>query len=170
MHSTPNVILYAPGFNELASSGAIDNVAQRLARTLDHLDQDAPISYEVRVAESEPYAGGTAFAEVRELVRCQKGQEPVLTHRLYNLDYQPALADQQPEGNLFTRMLAVARVSAWMGWCFFSRALAVDSIRSKQKTAVFVGGFFLLLLTGFFVVLVIQVVHDSVRRFGTPAY
>ena len=162
MPSIPNAILYAPGINELASSGAIDGVAQRLARALDHQDDEVAVTYEVRVLPTEPYAGGTAFTEVRELVRCVQGKELMVTHRIYNLDYQPALDDEQPEGNLFTQMLAVARVWAWMGWVFFSRTLALDSIGSKQKTALFVGGCFLLLLTGYLAVLVIAVIQAAI--------
>ena len=101
--SIPCAILYAPSLGEPAGTGAIDGVAQRIARTLDHLDEDVAATYEVRVVPTEPYAGGKAFAEVREVVRCSPGTGPMLTHRIYNLDYLPGLVSEQPEGNLLTR-------------------------------------------------------------------
>jgi pimeloyl-ACP methyl ester carboxylesterase len=162
-NAMPIAILYAPGIQELAGQGAIDGVAQRIARILDHQDLDSSAIYEVRVAPSEPYANGSSFAEVREVLRRACGAQQV-THRIYNLDYQPALADQQPESNLFTRMVSVARVWVWMAFVFFRRVLLADSIGANAKTAIVEGAGALLVLTLYLAGLVTGVAYAAIHQ------
>ena len=92
---SPAVVLYVPGINELAGSGVIDEVAQRIARSLEHQDEVDGLTYEVSAVSSEPDASGTAFFEVRHVLRRDSADLAVLTHRVYHLDYHALLADEQ---------------------------------------------------------------------------
>ena len=162
----PCAILYAPSLGEPSGSGAVDGVALRIARMLDHLDPEITAAYTVRVVPSEPYAGGKSFTEVREIVRTIPGTPPALTHRIYGLDYLPALVGEQPEGNMFTQALAVGRLWAWMVWVFFSRVRALDSIGATKKTAVAVGALFLFLLTIYLGLMLCTVVSTALAQIG----
>jgi hypothetical protein len=164
--SNPAAILYAPSINELVGQGVIDGLAHRIARTLKHQDEVPLVDYDVRVVPTEPYADSTGFTEVREVLRSVPGGQPVVIIRVYNLDYQPALAGKQPEGNVFSQVFSVARVWAWMMYIFLQRIFTVKSINRNQKTAVFAGAMLMFALTLCLAWLIVTAVQAAVQQVG----
>lgn len=137
---SPATILYSPGINEFSGQGFIDGFAEQVSRTLDHQDPDIAAVYSVKVVASEPYSNGTAFSEVREIIRQTPGRAEEVTHRIYNLDYSPLIDAEQTQKNLVTQALAVARVWAWMACQFLRRFPTVTSLGRAQKLALVIGG------------------------------
>lgn len=157
--ASPALVLYAPSLQETAGSGALDGAAQRLARTLDHRSRPVHDRYIVREAAPEKF-GSNSLAEVREIVRIEPGQtedEGCVTHRLYHLDYHPAL-DYAAAPNVFVE--AGRLIVSWFVMLrrFWDGALA-DSLSKMQKTAVIVAGFALLLVTAYILLVLGALAH-----------
>lgn len=158
--ASPALVLYAPSLNETAGSGAIDGAAQRLARTLDHLSQPVGTTYAVREAAPEKF-GSDGVAEVREILRVEPGQSPddaVLTHRLYHLNYHPALDDASAP-NVFVEAGRLVVLWFVMMLRFVRAVFLADALSKMQKTAIVVAGFGLLLITAYVLLVLGAVAH-----------
>lgn len=174
-NANPAAVIYCPAMNESDASQAIDGVAQRLARTLDHHSEPIGTAYRVRAAAPEDY-GAQGRTEVRELLRVDPGKNPetegVVTHRVYFLDYLPLLDDDTPASNLLLRTANLLWQCVKLTVRFTAACAVAESFSKRQKLSVFVGGLALagvLLYTGLAVGTVARLVYDAWSQPATPA-
>jgi hypothetical protein len=166
-NATPAAVIYCPALNETEPSQAIDGVAQRLARTLDHHSEPIGTAYHVRTAAPEDY-GAQGRTEVRELLRVDPGKNPetdgVVTHRVYLLNYLPLLDDETPSTNILVRTVNLLWQCVKMTARFVAACVVAESFSKKQKLSVFVGGVALagvLLYTALAVGTLARIVYDA---------
>lgn len=152
-------IIYVPSVGDTVDSDSVDGFARRVARSLDYGDDAPDVSYSMRAAAPASYGHSDSKAEVREILRTEPGQEPVVTHRVYHLGYHPLLEATK-------RSNALLQIFDLFYLCFvlalrFGVAVRRKSLGRAHKMTLFVGGACLAVILLYGIVTAGAVVHAA---------